>query len=128
MAMAQDPVEEVRRLEERLLDPGFRRSVQEVSALLADAFQEFGASGRRYDKQQILAALAQEQGFSAHLSGFTVREFAPGCLLATYRVLIHRPGAEPQHSLRSSLWVHREGRWQMLFHQATAVAETRAKK
>ena len=117
----------IRSLEEQLLDPAVRRIPEAVAALLADEFVEFGSSGRRYDRPGILAALAEEQGFSAQLYDFTVHNLAPDCVLATYGVRIQRAGEEPQDSLRSSLWRHRDGRWQMWFHQGTP-AGAQAKK
>ena len=46
-------------LEERLLDPTVRAVPGEVRALLAPEFIEFGASGRVFDRDAILAMLAK---------------------------------------------------------------------
>ncbi|HSN18760.1 MAG TPA: DUF4440 domain-containing protein [Gammaproteobacteria bacterium] len=120
--MASELAPVIRRLEEQLLDPAFRRSATAVAALLADEFQEVGSSGRRYDKSQILAALAQEDGFTADVTRFAIQALAPDHVLATYCVSIGRAGSAPQHSLRSSLWRKQDGNWQLLFHQGTPVA------
>ena len=119
--------ETIRRLEEQLLDPVIRRSPEVVAALLADEFLEIGSSGRRYDKAQILAALIQQEGFSATLSDFTVHPLTADCVLATYDIRMQRAGKSVQDSIRSSIWRLRDGRWQMWFHQGTA-AESQAKK
>ena len=45
---------------------------------------------------------------------FRARELAPGCVLATFRVV-----GDGVRSLRSSIWLRRDGEWRMVFHQGT---------
>ena len=97
----------LRELEERLLDPRFRKS-QAAGELLADSFLEFGSSGRAYDKREVLEFLRNETpAISASLTDFRATALAPGV-----------PASE---SLRSSVWKRIDGRWQLLFHQGTRV-------
>lgn len=49
--------EQLRLLEERLLEPKVRKSKKELEVLLADDFIEFGSSGRMYNKQQVIDGL-----------------------------------------------------------------------
>lgn len=85
-----------------------------LSALIADDFLEFGASGRTWD-----AALMRETlsgavpGDPVFLDDFEVALLAPDVALATYRL------GPPRPSNRSSVWVQRGGRWQVRFHQGT---------
>jgi hypothetical protein len=120
---------QLRALEERLLDPEVRASPEQAGELLADEFLEFGSSGRCYNKAQVLQALAAEAGGDPHfsMSGFELRALASHIALATYRASARVSGeADARHSLRSSLWVLRAGRWQMVFHQGTPTSlETR---
>jgi hypothetical protein len=120
--------DEIRRLEERLLDPRVRASRDELARLLAPEFVEFGSSGRVFDRDAVIAALAGEPDVAFALSDLHVRELAAGVVLATYRVTAGRDA--PQSSLRSSLWVRRAKRWQILFHQGTPTRseETRPKE
>jgi hypothetical protein len=111
--------DELRALEEQLLQTDFRKNRAAVSQLLADDFREFGSSGRVWNKQQILDQLAEEPAFDAALEDFHVTELAPDAVLATYTVSVDRAGAERAISLRSSIWIMRDGRWQILFHQGT---------
>ncbi len=108
----------IQALEERLLKPEVRRSVEHVDALLADVFVEIGSSGKLYDKTQIMAALQIEVGVRYSLADFEVRELAPGVVLATYRTLRTAQGKVKQ-ALRSSIWMLVEEHWQMVFHQGT---------
>jgi hypothetical protein len=48
-------------LEQALLDPAFRRDRASVAELLAEDFVEFGSSGQRWTRAEILDLLATEQ-------------------------------------------------------------------
>ncbi|HTW49276.1 MAG TPA: nuclear transport factor 2 family protein [Acidobacteriaceae bacterium] len=113
---------ELRALEERLLDPDVRRDRAAVASLLAVEFVEFGSSGRVYDKAAILDMLAAETPQRIELADFVARPVAPDAVLVTWRATRSdgppHPGAA---SLRSSVWIRREDRWQMIFHQGTHI-------
>lgn len=112
---------EIRQLEESLLDPEIRGDPARLARLVADDFVEIGASGRVFGRHDALEALSSETGASFRISGFSVRRLSSQIVLAIYRV--ERRGAgDPAHSLRSSIWVFREDRWQILFHQGTPLA------
>jgi len=112
--------DEILRLEERLLDPRIRRSRSEIEALLADDFVEFGGSGRVFDRDAVIAALAEESGIEFTVHDFRTTRVAVDASLATYRVAARIAATgEVRHSLRSSLWVRRAERWRMIFHQGT---------
>lgn len=106
-------------LEERLLDPAVRAVPAEVRALLAPEFVEFGASGRVFNRDGILAMLAAEpRRVALQARGFKVRLLAPGAALTTWRVT-RDDGIE---TLRSSVWQQQAGQWLMVFHQGTLAA------
>lgn len=111
--------EELRELEQRLLLPEVRRNRTAVSALLAEEFREFGSSGRIFDKQQILDLLGSEPEQRMALEDFGAWMLSAEIALVTYRAV--RPGSGAA-SLRSSVWVRRDGRWQLIFHQGTRIA------
>jgi hypothetical protein len=108
-----------RKLETDLLDPDVRRDTERVAALLAEQYCEFGSSGRIYTKQETLDALRSEQPVRFSVTDLSVTMLAAGAALVTYRAT--RQGESTQ-SLRSSVWIMRDGRWQMLFHQGTRVS------
>lgn len=115
---------ELRELEIRLLQPLVRSSPTEVAKLLADDFLEFGTSGRTYNKQQVVASLAEETPLhSAELVDFQARALAPDVALISYRTITRlTPDSEPVHALRSSIWSRSGGRWQLTFHQGTSTS------
>lgn len=84
-----------------------------LGALIADDFLEFGASGRTRDATSIRGALARPATGPVELLDFAVTELAPDVVLATYRL------GSPRPSNRSTIWVRRDGRWLVRFHQGT---------
>ena len=114
----------LRALEEQLLQPEVRKNPGLLASLIADDFLEFGSSGRTFDKAAIIEALKNEQPSPpAILSDFSARPLAKDVVLVTYRTTRHNPSGEPIASTqRSSIWVHRDNRWQITFHQGTPVA------
>ena len=63
--------------------------------------------------------MANESAFDVRLTDFRLTPLAPDAALLNYRATDSSNGSA---TLRSSLWVHRDGRWQMLFHQGTLSA------
>ena len=104
----------------RLLDPEVRASPELVGALLHPGFHEFGASGRRWDRTSIIAALAgttdQDAG-PVTVTGMKGVRLAPDLVHLTFDT--ERNGS---HAHRSSLWRRTPGGWLLYFHQATPFA------
>ena len=126
--MAGELEAELLSLERALLDPEVRRSPERVGALLADEFIEFASSGVAYDKKRILEVLQDEaladDPVTRSLVHFEVVHITSEAALTRYRLLRHRSTQDkPTQSLRSSVWQWRDGRWQMTFHQGTAVRD-----
>ena len=112
--------EHLRRLEERLLQPNMRKAAEEVAELLAEDFMEFDSAGHIFHREQLIESLQSEPTMQRSLTNFKTSVLAPGVVLATYRVIRHDPAAaQPEYSLRSSIWKFIDGRWRMLFHQGT---------
>jgi hypothetical protein len=112
--------EHLRKLEESMAKPEIRRSPEELARLLADDFREFGGSGRVFDKGQIIDALKNQPPVQLWLDEFQVKCLAPDVALVTYRGNCRFPESDKvTHSLRSSIWRNRDGRWEVVFHQGT---------
>ncbi|MBV6851571.1 DUF4440 domain-containing protein [Xanthomonas euvesicatoria] len=116
----------LRTLELRLLDPQQRADVQVLEALLDPAFVEFGTSGRRYTRSEVIAAL-RAPGVAAEYCAedFECARLAPDLAQVRYRSVERRQGVERQ-ALRSSLWRSNAAGWQLLFHQGTLFTENAA--
>jgi hypothetical protein len=106
-------------LEQDLLRPEVRRSRAALEALLAPDFTEIGRSGRVYDREAIVEALAGEAPIDIRIEEFHVRLLAPGLALATYRSVVTAP-AGPSIARRASVWRRGDdGSWRCTFHQGT---------
>ncbi|MEV0694557.1 DUF4440 domain-containing protein [Streptomyces sp. NPDC050388] len=101
----------------KLLDPEVRRSPERVGALLHPEFVEFGASGRIWDRDSIIALLAGEH-VSGDLAG-TVSDIKATQLAPDVVHLTFETDHNGRRARRSSLW-RRTGRyWLLYFHQGT---------
>jgi ribonuclease HI len=118
-AAPDDVVATLRDLEESLWreETSYDRAYME--AILAPGFVEFGMSGRRYDRDDILAAEVGPIGARLPLEDFTVILVRPDVAVVTY---VSEDVADGRRRAnRMSLWDRAGGRWQLLFHQGTAV-------
>ena len=115
MTPADPDLEQVVARELRLLDPVVRADVEAVAALLHPDFVEYGASGRVWDRDSIVAALAESPGVSGAADDLRATRLADDVVLLTYRFDGERT------SLRSSVWVRDRGEWRIRFHQGTLV-------
>ena len=115
--MTNDALEaELHRLESALArrDPALLESdARTLPELIADDFLEFGASGRTWTAAEVREALATEPARDVPMEDFAVARLGVGAALVTYR------SRDPRHARRSSIWVRRNGRWVMRFHQGT---------
>jgi hypothetical protein len=104
-------------LEERLLHPDREANRNALIPLFSEEFKEFCVSGRVFNRQQVIDALLKSEARPAHIGNYYVAPLADKVALATYRATI---GLSITH--RSSLWIFRDNRWQLYFHQGTVAA------
>jgi hypothetical protein len=88
-----------------------------MDATFAPDFHEFGRSGRRYIRADLLPT-GETQDIDATLHALTVTALSDTIALVTYISELRRPTG-PEWANRSSLWDHATGRWQLRFHQGT---------
>ncbi|WP_306233640.1 ribonuclease HI family protein [Agrococcus beijingensis] len=114
--LTDEPAEaEVVRLERSLLTDAVRSDPAEVAALLHPEWEEIGASGRRWSRDELLAEIAPLPQ-RVELELLATHELSADTQLILWRSV----GDEP--ALRSSLWVRSGGRWRQRFHQGTREA------
>lgn len=112
--------DEVIALEQRLLDPAVRADPVAVAQLLTPDFVEVGASGDRWDRASIVAALAASPESDAEMREVRLSALDDGVVLLTY--LAETRGIPRVRSRRASVWVRADGRWRMRYHQGTPLA------
>ncbi len=105
-----DPLDDLLRLETALATRDPRGIDGGLMSLIADDFIEFGRSGRIWTRASIRALLEGQDPRPVPIERFEVVELADGVALVTYQA------AEAN---RSSVWIRRDGRWQLRFHQGT---------
>ncbi len=88
-----------------------------MEATFAPYFHEFGRSGRRYTRDDLLPT-GKPHPIDATLRGLTITDLSPTIALITYISELRRP-AGTEWANRSSLWDRATGRWQLRFHQGT---------
>jgi hypothetical protein len=116
------PAEEVRALELGLLSEAVRKDAAKMALLLTEEFCEFGASGTVYSKAEVIAQLQQECERRIAMKDFASQMIDSSTMLVRHRSVREGEDGCVVEALRSSIWVLREGRWQILFHQGTRVA------
>lgn len=119
--MDQDALaNEIQALEERLLQPGVRKSRSDLESLLAAEFVEFASDGNAYDKEHVIAALQHELPMHRSISDFRTMLVSNDVVLATYEIArASGESTEVVRSRRSSVWRRDRSGWQLVFHQGT---------
>jgi ribonuclease HI len=109
---------EVLRRELLLLDPVVRADPGRVRRLLHPEFVEFGASGRIWDGNAIVEALAADSApVQRRAVDLVPVRLSVDTILVTYRV-----DDLERASLRSSVWLRNtDGEWLLRFHQGTSI-------
>lgn len=116
-------LEELKSLETELHKNETRRNQQRMERLLHPDFVEFGRSGMRYTRAEILT----EFGKGNALPIIQTRNFegivlGDGVVLLTYvSAHVDDRGNTHRQTWRSSIWVRTEVGWQIRFHQGTPV-------
>ena len=85
-------------------------------------FVEFGRSGRRYQRSEMILQPDPDAVLDAKLPlpDYRVDLIAPGVALATYSSEV-RYGDTVERGRRSSLWRKVDGPWKLRFHQGTPI-------
>jgi hypothetical protein len=108
-------------LEVSLHESSARKDSSIVDQLLHASFVEFGRSGRRYDRDEILQLMRLEDSHcEVWPQDFVGTVIAEDVVLLTYRSAhVSECGALSKCSLRSSIWQRMPTGWQVRFHQGT---------
>lgn len=119
-------LEELMSLERELHKAETRRDRGRMEALLHPDFVEFGRSGTRYSRIDVLEEFGPDSTLPAIVSrDFQMARLAEGIALLTYlSAHLDANGNAHRHTLRSSVWVLMEAGWQLRFHQGTPASGT----
>lgn len=119
-----DSLQHLCELEAMLHRPEVRRDPVRLGELLHESFVEFGRSGKRYDKAEVVAHAAIEKSQAPiRAQDFEAVRIGDDIVLVTYKsAQDDGKGVLSRHALRSSLWQRTGGGWRLRLHQATPTA------
>lgn len=117
MRVTDDDIAALRDLETAMWQTATRGDRSWMDRHLAPHFGEFGRSGRRYDRHEILTIDIGEIDIELPLADFSARALGPDTALTTYRSV---EGRGPSN--RSSVWRRTGTSWQMEFHHGSPTA------
>lgn len=108
-------------LEEKLLQPDIRKSINDLDTIIDDTFIEIGSSGCIYNKKQIINTLPATPSVNMTIMDFEAKLLTEGIVQTIYRV--ERQNDEmTEYSLRSSIWLLKNEKWCIVFHQGTPIS------
>ena len=112
----------LRKLEECLWRAETRFDPHLMDQTFAEDFFEFGRSGRRYERSEMILEPRPDALIDATLPlpDYTLALIAPNVALATYTSEVRHHGTL-ERGRRSSLWIKTEGHWKLRFHQGTPI-------
>ncbi len=109
-------------LELSLLKPEVRSSTEALNKLITDDFIEYGSSGKKYTKKDILERLPSTLEKCEYLvTDFNVKIQSSNIVIATFKTERTSNGTDKVISLRSSHWRKTDNQWQMFFHKASRI-------
>ena len=110
----------LRKLEEMLWRAETRLDTDLMGSLFAPDLIEFGRSGQRYDRADLLLTRSLPHDFSATLPlpQFDARALSETVALVTYVSEI-KLGDGVEHTNRASVWTRWTTSWKLQFHQGT---------
>jgi hypothetical protein len=117
---AMNAEDELAAIEQELWNYESRYDTHRMDQLLAPDFFEFGKSGRRYTRGELLLDKQDQRDFIATLHKFSTKMLSPSVALVTYAAEL-TSGSTTEWSNRSSIWDNSLGKWQLRFHQGTAL-------
>ena len=114
----------LRELEESLWKTDTRFDPVLMNQVFADDFFEFGRSGRKYTREEMILPASSGWTINATLPlpQFSVTPIDACTVLVTYVSETKNEDGEVLRSNRSSIWSRFDSRWRLRFHQGTPVA------
>lgn len=112
----------IKELELSLLKPEVRSLREVLDNLLTDDFVEFGSSGEKYTKADILERLPKTiEKVDYKVTDFDVVNPSDDIAIATYKTEKIIDGKDKVVSDRSSHWRKTDKGWRMFFHDASLI-------
>jgi len=117
--MNEEIFNELRRLEECLWRQETRFDLEFQEKTFASDFFEFGRSGRRYTREQMIRATPEDIYAKLPLEKFQIHPLDSNHFLVTYVSEVRYD--ELERANRCSVWSKTAQGWKLRFHQGTPV-------
>ena len=121
-------LEELKKREPIFHHPEFGTSRSDFENMTEIDFWEVGASGQRYNKQEVIDTCVLRYQDSNYIKNdlwetknFECREISPNCYLLTYHLI---QGKEKRLTHRATIWRLIDGEWKIFYHQGTIIENT----
>jgi hypothetical protein len=101
----------------------FAHTLSDFDRLMVADFWEFGASGRRYDREFILQKLEKVPPIDAAAAGWETSDFHCRRLAADTYLLTYTLDQDGRRTRRSSIWRSTPAGWQIVYHQGTLIVD-----
>ncbi|GGJ84764.1 nuclear transport factor 2 family protein [Pseudomonas matsuisoli] len=119
-----DLLDEISRLETEVHHPGVQCKPARLNELVHPSFFKVARSGRRLERDYVLAFLTQHEPPAVRSDDFRLTWIADDCVLLNYRsVQLRTDGSRFRYTLRASIWRRERSQWQLFYHQGTPVEE-----
>jgi len=118
MILSEANRNQLTRLEESLWIVETRYDRAYMEYVLHPDFIEFGCSGRRYIRDEILDFTGNTIDVKLPFDEFSIRKLSDTVVHIIYISEVQYPD-NLQICNRISIWVHLDGHWQLYFHQGT---------
>ena len=102
-----------------MLTPEVRHNRQQLERLLDADFIEIGASGRRWEREELIADLTSTSAPDVHIESMDARRVDDRIVVVTYVTV-----SPARRVLRSSWWRESNDVWRCFFHQGTIAPHT----
>lgn len=111
----------LRHLEESMWIERTRYNRTWMERILHNDYEEFGASGRRHARWDVIDT--PRIGFKAEipLPGYKIQPLSESSAMITYTSIVDYDGVKEQAN-RVSIWVRSDSGWQIRYHQGTRLA------
>jgi len=101
--------------------PQYGTTRADFEAMTTEDFWEVGASGTRYDRQQVLSVLEERATRSSDDAHWTTEDFYCQEISADHYLLTYTLHQGARITRRATLWRRQPSGWAIVYHQGTIV-------
>jgi hypothetical protein len=106
-------------MELSLLDKNIRNDKNELKNIISSDFIEYSSSGKIYTYEDCIKYLPEEnKQIKYNILNIEINKLSEDIILLLYTIEMEKEN-KMEVSNRSSIWINKNGKWKILFHQGT---------